>query len=254
MSSRYRRNSGPLRRRPTRGRSATLTRFRGTRWPTSNLSRQMGAPIGMSRQPRYNCTIPSRMNVTIKYCERIVLNPTVGTADNYVFAMNNAYDPNVTGTGHQPAGYDTWTTLYNRYVVTRSSIKITVFPAGVVALPTQNQFLVAIVPSRTASTFSDIQLALEQDYVRTGHVALYSDPVTVSHSMDVASFVGLPGGDDFLTNDYYGGNTGGGPTYQPTWTIVCQCGDTTSNGEPIPIVVNLQYQVTFLNPNPAVTS
>jgi hypothetical protein len=49
-----------------------------------------------------------------------------GTATNnaYVFAANGLYDPDVSGTGGQPMGFDQMMAFYNHYTVLRSRIKV----------------------------------------------------------------------------------------------------------------------------------
>ena len=39
--------------------------------------------------------------------------------------MNSLFDPNRTGTGHQPYGFDQLSTFYNRYYVTGSKMTVT---------------------------------------------------------------------------------------------------------------------------------
>lgn len=43
---------------------------------------------------------------------------------NYVFSANGLYDPNITGTGHQPAGFDQMMIFFDHYVV--ENVKATV--------------------------------------------------------------------------------------------------------------------------------
>jgi len=61
-----------------------------------------------------------------RYCETISINTGAGYAGDYVFLANSLYDPNVTGTGHQPYGFDTMTTLYDHYTVIGSKCIVTV--------------------------------------------------------------------------------------------------------------------------------
>lgn len=42
----------------------------------------------------------------------------------YVYTTNGLYDPNTTGIGHQPTGFDQLMALYNEYVVIGSTIKV----------------------------------------------------------------------------------------------------------------------------------
>ena len=41
----------------------------------------------------------------------------VGIPASYVFSANGLYDPNITGIGHQPRGFDQLMALYDHYVV-----------------------------------------------------------------------------------------------------------------------------------------
>lgn len=62
---------------------------------------------------------PVRYNTKLKYSETFTL--TVGTAGVFgtvqKLNLNGLYDPNYTGSGHQPYGYDQLTPLYARYIV-----------------------------------------------------------------------------------------------------------------------------------------
>jgi hypothetical protein len=58
--------------------------------------------------------IPPRAIVKMKYVEEVVAN---GTTLDHLWNLNSTFDPNRTGTGHQPYGRDTYATLYNRYRV-----------------------------------------------------------------------------------------------------------------------------------------
>lgn len=58
--------------------------------------------------------IPQRYITKMKYSEQFITDATTGM---YKFNLNSIYDPNQTGSGHQPYGFDTLATLYNRYRV-----------------------------------------------------------------------------------------------------------------------------------------
>jgi hypothetical protein len=64
--------------------------------------------------------VPQRMKVKLPYVETQILaspssaNIVAGTR----FHLNSIYDPNYSGTGHQPLGYDQWANFYQEYVVT----------------------------------------------------------------------------------------------------------------------------------------
>lgn len=54
----------------------------------------------------------------MKYAEvRQITGPALGGLVQYNFRLNSIFDPNLTGVGHQPYGYDQLADLYNRYRV-----------------------------------------------------------------------------------------------------------------------------------------
>lgn len=69
--------------------------------------------------PTPNTVAPTKLKTTFVYVENgLGLNPGVGgTASAYVFDLNSLFDPNVSGAGHQPAGYDQMMAIYEEYLV-----------------------------------------------------------------------------------------------------------------------------------------
>jgi len=55
---------------------------------------------------------------------------SIGGIATYIFSANGIYDPNVTGTGHQPIGFDQMMTLYEQYTTIRSHIKVSFYNAS----------------------------------------------------------------------------------------------------------------------------
>jgi len=69
---------------------------------------------------------PQSIRTQLTYHEfALSINPAIGAAGVYVFAANGLYDPNITGVGHQPLGFDQYMALYNEYLVIGSTIKVT---------------------------------------------------------------------------------------------------------------------------------
>lgn len=60
--------------------------------------------------------------VRLRYCEEVSLNPTAGAIAYNDFSANGMYDPNVTGTGHKPLGFDQAMTYYDHFTVIGAKI------------------------------------------------------------------------------------------------------------------------------------
>lgn len=82
------------------------------RRPTTNVNRAL--------QP-----FSSRFITKLKYSEAFVLN----VANNWTQTMrlNSLFDPNLTGVGHQPYGFDQLAAIYNRYRVIATSYCINAY-------------------------------------------------------------------------------------------------------------------------------
>lgn len=48
------------------------------------------------------------------------------TVSTFYFSANGCFDPDITGGGHQPLGFDQWSTFYNHYVVKGSRITLNI--------------------------------------------------------------------------------------------------------------------------------
>jgi len=93
----------------------------------------------------------------LTYAENaIAINPGAGTCGVYVFSANGLYDPNITGVGHQPTGFDQLMVLYQEYLVIKSRIKVTFINADNTNI---QQVGVAVVDQ--AATSSDPRVYIE---------------------------------------------------------------------------------------------
>lgn len=80
-------------------------------WPRLSFS----GPVGRSKAVKLTYT-----------SDQITLNCSTGgvVGASRDFALNGLFDPDVTGVGHQPMGFDQWTAFYNLYKVYKVDVKI----------------------------------------------------------------------------------------------------------------------------------
>lgn len=62
-------------------------------------------------------TVPDRMLLKLPYYADVRLTKSGASSYTWNWNLNSIYDPDRTGTGHQPLGYDQWGIFYNRYRV-----------------------------------------------------------------------------------------------------------------------------------------
>lgn len=81
--------------------------------------RRRNYKIKMMKSP-----MPTIHTTKLKYTEMLSLTSSavVGNASVYVYSANGLYDPNITGVGHQPRGFDEMINLYYHYRVLGAKI------------------------------------------------------------------------------------------------------------------------------------
>lgn len=67
---------------------------------------------------------PNSYTARLRYVEEINMNPGVGATTVHVFRANCCYDPNFTGVGHQPKGFDEGMNMYDHFTVVGSKITV----------------------------------------------------------------------------------------------------------------------------------
>ena len=76
--------------------------------------------VNLSRSP-----IATTALVKLRYCDTISINPPAGgLTGQHLFRVNSLNDPDYTGIGHAPLGYDEWSQFYTRYCVLGARIHI----------------------------------------------------------------------------------------------------------------------------------
>lgn len=73
-----------------------------------------------------NAGFPPTMLVAHRYYDTITALTSGAAKNGYTISCNGMYDPNISGVGHQPMYFDTFTGIYNHYRVLSSKIKWTV--------------------------------------------------------------------------------------------------------------------------------
>lgn len=87
--------------------------------------------------------------------------------DNKTFAINGLFDPDISGTGHQPLAFDQFMSFYGRYEVKASKISAQILLNS----NSQDPQFVAIYPSLLNAPFSTVSdTIMEQPYVKWKYV------------------------------------------------------------------------------------
>jgi hypothetical protein len=190
------------------------------------------------------------MKVTLKYVDTFALDAAVGSLAAYEFDPRNMYDPNVTGTGHQPSNFDRWMTIYNKWSVTTTRFKLTnVYNSTSAVQPGTWGFLVSKSGSQVTG-FSSLDTLLEEPYVKyaqvgTGLAQIQPFPASLSASLSSAPWLGV--NPLLLRSDEYSGDGSVGPT--ETFKVEAFLGAINGNDPgSCPFRVEMEFDAVFFMP------
>jgi len=94
-----------------------------------------GYGINTTIVSNYQNLFPARTIKYLRYSTNFQLVSTAGAVASYVFGANALYDPDITGTGHQPMGFDQMMQFFSHYTVIRS--KLILVAANATSTPMQ---------------------------------------------------------------------------------------------------------------------
>lgn len=154
-----------------------------------------------------------------------------------IFMANSLFDPDFSGTGHQPLGFDEWMRLYNRYRVHSSSMNCQTINKSttVTSLPTTVIFSTpntsAIAGSEEAQEMGDAKEATSGVSTGPASVRVYAPTKTTTQVLGVRS----------ITNSSeFSGTDSTNPATPWFWRLVVQNFDATA------LNCILDYDISFV--------
>lgn len=108
---------------------------------------------------------PDKIFVKLKYVENYTFLTSSQPYYNYIWRGNSVYDPNYTGTGHQPLYFDQYATIYQRYRVHAVKQILEISNYG-----TQDMVVSTILHSTDVTPWTSLSPMLEQTGARSSKV------------------------------------------------------------------------------------
>lgn len=216
---------------------------------SSNASAKDSQKFARFDLSKQMAVFPDRAHVILVYSESVTITSgTVGVAGVYVFAANGLYDPNITGTGHQPVGFDQMMLFYNHYVVVRSRFK------GFYRSATANYGGYASVAVKgTSTTVTDATRLVEDGYVKYHPLGIPSSS-TAFKSLEMphntAAFQGVV---DPTDNPDLAGDSAANPA-EITYFHLSYWNDLDNTAISCQVNVLIEYEVVFREPRPLTQS
>lgn len=189
--------------------------------------------------------IPDETRVTLRYMDEQDATASVGLY-NRTYAVNDVYDPDISGSGTQPLSYDQWTAMYNFWLVRKCSYEVRVTSRTV-----SGRLTVAVVPTALAGTLpTDVDTAAQMRYAKVGQTTGGGPTVVIKGEIDMAKLFGVP---DYAieSDENYSGSTSSSPNRRMALAVCC---DTSGSSDALSFSVMLKYKTRFYRPQLAAVS
>lgn len=191
---------------------------------------RLGKGSALSRFPLFG--FPPKLQVKHRYCQIVSISAAAAGVGNWQFRANGMFDPDYTGTGHQPLYFDQLATIYDHFTVLRSYAKFTV--SNLATTPaTVNVFL----NDDTTITPTTIDGRMEQSTGRSLLISKEQGPVVMYCSFNARKTFG----GDPLANDNLQGSSAADPTEQAIYTISAKTAD-----DAVATSVILQAEIVYV--------
>lgn len=178
------------------------------------------------------------------YHEEFTVNPGVGgTPADYVFSCNGLFDPNITGVGHQPRGFDQLIALYDHYVVIAAKI----FATFATTDPGGDGNMVGVVVKDIATALTTPDNIMESRVISYGGIGGETNgpPVTIELQINPNQFLGRS---KPLSDNQLKGSSAANPVEQCYFHVFgfpCQSGRDSSG---IQVQVRIEYEAILIEP------
>lgn len=206
--------------------------------------RRFGASRMVLRGPQASI-MPDKLLVKIPYTTGLNLTGT-GVAAVRTFSGNSCFDPDVTGVGSQPFGFDQWSAFYSKYRVYGSSIKV-LARANYVAADPNKMFMLVVIPTTYETVDTNYVDITGEPYVKTKVLPNSNAgyPCTIKSYMSTRKIFGVTRAQSADT-DYAALNTAS-PSIQWYWQVVCDEATSAAINPDCLIYVKIMYYVEFFS-------
>jgi len=188
----------------------------------------------------YAISFPRENKVIMKYLDLQSFTGTVSIANDRVYNLNSIFDPYLTGTGHQPQGYDQWANFYARYRVDACKA-IVKYSCDTSSFGTN----ITILGNNSSSAIIDPSVGAESPLAFTKVYAKGGPATIISHRYNLADLNGVTRS-VYETDDRYQSQFGASPTEVLCLHVLTT--DLNLESKAMAYTIELVYEVTLFDP------
>lgn len=193
-----------------------------------------------------NNGIARRQIVRMTYIQQISLNPTLGVSATHVFSANGCYDPDITGVGTQPYGFDQWMPFYNHFVVLGSKCSVSFIPTGT----GDNGAFIGSISLKSSTTSSPTELTRQLEYPQTVYRmcgnSRANNGITLSKNFSAKKFLGRASP---LSDPALKGSVSANPTEGAYYHVTVTPNTATGDLSSVDCLVRINYIVALIEPS-----
>jgi len=185
-----------------------------------------------------------RTRKKVPYFETVTFAGSVSAVAAYLFSTNGCFDPNVTGTGHQPNGFDEVMKFYNHYTVVSSKIRV------MFTNRTANTCHVGLSVSGSTSVSTDYTVNIENGqliFASINPAGIDGSMCVLRTSCNAGAFQGLQ---NTMDDPDMRGDTSTNPAEQQ-YFVLTVWDAATANAPTVLLDVFIEYDVVFHEPKKA---
>lgn len=180
---------------------------------------------------------PGFMKMTHRYSAAVRITGLAGAVSSYIFSANGLYDPDVSGTGHQPMYFDQLGSIYNHYCVMKSRIKVQMIP---VVASAGCQSVRCVLYLQDLSSPSSINTAIERSKSNWTVISHLSNTFGPQNKLSLGWNGFETFGNKIVSDENYQGSTGANPVEQSYFILSFQ--DAAAAGI---AVMDVQFTVEY---------
>ena len=174
--------------------------------------------------------------------------PAAGFPVHQVYTMNGLYDPDITGTGHQPIGFDQLMPLYDHYCVIGSRARITFHNRDA-----SNAVLVACHLQDNTNLATDVNQLIENGMCKWQMLGNKGAGTSVRNMVITCSPTKFFG-NKVLQDEKYRGDISNNPADQVYLHITAQTEDAGTDSFVVSYTVEIEYIAILTEPKQLLAS
>lgn len=181
--------------------------------------------------------MPVKFITTMIYSQSHNLNAGIATVGTQIYRANGLYDPDVSGTGHQPRGFDEIMPLYDHFIVLSSKIKVRFVGTGNVPFAAGVALRDTVTIPATTNNYQEGSLC------KWTTLSESDDNRSVTLGSNISKFLSLKYNDDALR-----GTASTSPIEQAYWHVWAGALDGASDPATVTFNSVIEYKCMFIEP------